>query len=326
MNESIDIFKHRLLIIKWAVIVVISIILLRLSYINIFLESKAIKSNNSFEYRNDILDRNGNVLALNVPIVSVSIHPNKIADKPKAIEAISKSLSLPKSEVAEMVNSAKSFVWVKRNITKKQELALKYYGIIGINFPLEQKRFYPYGSLFSHVVGLSDIDGNGVSGVEKYFNQELFKHPISLSLDLSLQQILYDGLSEALKQNQAKAVYGIIVNPKNFEVLAMVSLPDFNPNYRSQIKIANMFNYVSQGVIEPGSISKIFTIAMAIESGQSNIYDSIDVSKPIVKNGFVISDFSYMDRELILPEVLMYSSNIGSALLTQQVGVRANNN
>ncbi len=321
---SLEILKKRLKIVAVIVILFFTLIIAKLFYLVIrgfFIEENYLIKN-SLNYRQDILDRNGNVLALNIPITSVYINPRSIANenKQKTIDALLKVLKINKKIAYELVNSDKAFVWVKRNISKKQELELKYYGIIGLNFQIEQKRFYPYGKLFSHIVGITDIDGNGISGIENYFNNTLLKKNIVLSLDTSLQQILYDELLEAKNNNKAKAVYGMIVNPKNFEVLASVSLPDFNPNYRYSINMQDMFNYTSQGVFEPGSVAKIFSAAMFLDSKITNIYESIDVSKPIVKNRFVIVDYSYMDRSLILPEILMYSSNVGTSLLAQRLG------
>jgi cell division protein FtsI (penicillin-binding protein 3) len=316
--------NNKFILIKYGIFLLFVLATLRLSYL-VFIGMATNHTNfnvaKNYEQKHDILDRNGNVLALSVPSVSVYLNPKEIKDSEKAIKAISDSLGISEKIATKLVLSNSPFVWVKRNITKEEELNLKYYGVLGINFEKEQKRYYPYNNLFSHIVGITNIDGNGVSGVENSFNEELKRKNITLSLDLKIQSILREALLKAKENNQAKGAYGMVVDPKTFEVLAMVSLPDFNPNDRANINIADMFNYPTQGVFETGSIAKVFTVAMALNNGGQTLDKSYDVSKPIVKDNFVIVDYSYMNRSLLLPEILIHSSNIGTSLLMQEFGV-----
>ncbi len=277
--------------------------------------------NQGKQIRHDIVDRNGNVLALNIPSTSIFIRPKEIIDKEPAIIALVKSLKVNEEQIRKVMYSNASFAWVKRNVTEQESLKLRYYGILGIYFEKEQKRFYPYNNLFAHTVGMTNIDNKGISGIENSFNEEIYNENIKLSLDLNVQMILHETLVKAQKNNQAKAVYGIIIDPNTSEVLAMVSLPDFNPNDRKNINVNHMFNNVSQGLFEPGSIIKILTASTAIDTQSIAISDLFDVSKPIVKNNFLITDFSYMNKQLTTPEVLMYSSNIGSSMMAMKFGV-----
>lgn len=168
---------------------------------------------------------------------------------------------------------------------------------------------------------MTNLDGVGVSGIEHSLNNELTQHNVTLSLDLGIQRIVYEALLKARKLNKAKRAYAMVANPKTGEVLALVSLPDYNPNYRHDINIDNMFNYPTQGLFEPGSIAKVFSVAMALDDGNHQIYDTYDVSKPIVKNSYLIVDYDYMDKSLTIPEILMYSSNIGTSILMRELGI-----
>ncbi|MFL1781358.1 Cell division protein FtsI/penicillin-binding protein 2 [Candidatus Hepatincolaceae symbiont of Richtersius coronifer] len=296
----------------------------KMSYIYLQSFNKVLPNYNSgkAEYlKRDIVDREGNVIALNIPGVSVYLKPQVIKNKELAVEALVASLNLDEAFAKKAVYSKSPFVWAKRNINKEEEIKLKYYGILGIEFQKEQKRFYPYGRLFSHVVGVTDVDGNGISGIENSFNDKLMRQNVELSLDLRIQLILAEALKKAKDNNQAKAAYGMVIDTDTSEVLAMVSLPDFNPNLRSNIQMQDMFNYPTQGVFESGSVAKVFTMAIALNEGKHKITDKYDVSTPIVRDSFLIVDFDYMDRSLSLPEILMYSSNIGTSLIMQEVGV-----
>lgn len=280
--------------------------------------------NLSFGYKklvikHDIVDRNNNVLAITVPANSIYLRPSNIINKDLAVEAITNAFNLNKETAISMVNSRAPFVWVARNISTNALNRFLSFGVIGAYIEKGYMRFYPYGNYFSHIVGITNIDGKGVSGVEYSFNSYLEKDKLQLSLDVRVQIILRNALLKALEQNNAKRAFGIVVNPKTAEVLASVSLPDFNPNNRDNLSLGDMFNYVTQGVFEQGSTFKLFTIAMALDSNGFQVSDNIDVSKPLVKNGYVLVDDTYVDRSINLPEILMYSSDVGSSLIASQL-------
>ncbi|MGV3278533.1 peptidoglycan D,D-transpeptidase FtsI family protein [Rickettsiales bacterium LUAb2] len=270
--------------------------------------------------RHDITDRNGNVLAVTIPSTSVYLRPKDIVDKDLAVKALSVSFNLSEKAAKDLVDSKYPFVWVKRNVSDKELQSFLKFGVIGAYLENGYRRFYPYGNYFSHVVGVTNIDGKGISGIESSFDQELSKNSVQLSLDVRLQVILREALQDGLKNNQAKHAFGIIVNPNNGEVLAMSSLPDFNPNNRDTISMSNMFNYVTQGVFEQGSTFKFFTIASALDSNIISVDDTFDVSKPIVMHKYVLVDDKYLDREINVPEILIYSSDIASALIAMKMG------
>lgn len=269
--------------------------------------------------RHDILDRNGNVLALTVPANSLYIRPKELLDKDLAKRALKATFGMRDAEADKIVNSKAGFAWVARNIAKKDLDEFLTFGVVGAHIESGYRRFYPYGRYFSHIVGTTNIDGVGVSGVEYSFNSELLKHNVQLSLDVRIQSILRTALLNSLKRNEAKRAFGIVINPKNGEVLAMASVPDFDPNDRSSFSISDMFNYVTQGVYEQGSTFKCFTLAMALDKGIIKPSDMFDVSKPIVKYGHVFVDDTYLAQDISVPEILMYSSDIGSALVARDL-------
>ncbi|MCL2566571.1 MAG: penicillin-binding protein 2 [Alphaproteobacteria bacterium] len=316
--------KKRLHYVVYTIFFIFFILIAKLIYLSIIGYQKNLSHYSGSKTklpRHDILDRSGNVLAIEVPSTSVYIRPKDIKDKNQAIAALVSALAINEATANKMVNSTASFLWVKRNISEEEDRNLKYQGVLGIYFQKDTKRFYPYGSMFSHIVGMTDIDGKGVSGIENSFNDDLYEKNIQLSVDLKMQRILRETISEAMAKNQSKHGYGMIADPNSGEVLAMVSLEDFNPNDRVDININNMFNYPTQGLIEFGSIMKVFSVAMALENGTYRVEDLFDVSKPIVNGGFLITDFSYMDKVLNVPEVLMYSSNIGTSIMMKELGV-----
>jgi cell division protein FtsI (penicillin-binding protein 3) len=314
--------NNRFNIILYVFIALFTLISIRLFYLASlgYIKGSKVDNTQANKSRHDILDRNGNVLAINIPSVSVYLKPYEIKDKILAKNVIIKTLGLSEEQVDKMINSTAKYVFVKRNITEQEELNIKYYGVIGINFEKDYKRFYPYNNLFSHLVGITDVEQKGISGLELNFNETLQKQPVSTSLDLRIQTILYDALFDAMLKNEAKGAYGMIVNPNTGEVLASVSLPDFNPNDRQNINVDHMFNYTTQGLFEFGSIAKLFSVAFAIDSKITDFTETYDVAKPIVVNPFIIVDFEHIDRKITVPEILMYSSNIGTSLLMRKLG------
>ncbi len=323
-NTNKNILKNRLKYIIYGTFLCFIIILLKIGYLVVIGYDRDFSKSSNKEkqaLRQDIIDRNGNILAINIPSVSVYIRPQDIKDKNAAIVALREVLSISHDTASNFVNSSSSFLWVKRNISEKEELNLRYHGVIGIYFQKGTKRFYPYGSLFAHSVGITDIDGKGLSGAESYFNKTLYEKTIQLSLDLNMQNILYESLKIAKEKNMAKSAYGMIIDPNTSEVLALVSLPDFDPNDRSEFNLNNLYNYPTQALIEQGSIAKVFSVAMALDNGKHMIRDTYDVSKPIVNSSYVITDHDYIDGYINIPEILMYSSNIGSSILMSEIGI-----
>ena len=273
--------------------------------------------------RADIVDRNGIVLATNLVTASLYANPREVPNPRAAAAALSKVLpELKQDEVELKLASEKSFVWLKRNLTPKQQYAVNRLGIPGLSFQREERRVYPHGNLVAHVLGFTDIDNRGIAGVEKQFEARLAEEhaPLALSIDIRLQHILKEELSKSVEDFSAIGGAGVILDARTGEVLAMVSLPDFDPNEPGRASADTRFNRATLGVYEMGSVFKVFTTAMALDAGVTSLKGGYDASHPIKVARYTITDYHAKNRWLSVPEIFIYSSNIGSAKMALDVG------
>jgi cell division protein FtsI (penicillin-binding protein 3) len=285
--------------------------------------------------RPDIVDRNGEVLATDIKTASLFAEPRRIVDADEVIEKL--STVLPDIEVEQTYHKLKSgagFVWLKRQLTPKQQNEIIQLGLPGIGFRTEKRRFYPAGPTISHIVGLTNIDNQGISGLEKYIDDQGLADlqasglaiakdlkPVKLSVDLRVQHIVHDELTQAMERYHAIAAGAVVLNAKTGEVVAMVSVPDYDPNNPYNAHDKDRLNRMSAGTYEMGSTIKSFTTAMALDSGLANLESRFDASRPLRIGRFTIKDFHGKGRVLTLPEVFIYSSNIGSAKEADMVGI-----
>ncbi len=285
--------------------------------------------------RPDIVDRNGEVLATDIKTASLFAEPRRIVDADEVIEKL--STVLPDIEVEQTYHKLKSgagFVWLKRQLTPRQQAEIIQLGLPGIGFRTEKRRFYPPGSTISHIVGLTNIDNQGISGLEKYIDDQGLADlqasglavaadlkPVKLSIDLRVQHILHDELAQGMERYHAIAAGAVVLNAKTGEVVAMASLPDYDPNNPYNAHEKDRLNRMSAGTYEMGSTIKSFTTAMALDSGLANLESRFDASRPLRIGRFTIKDFHGKGRVLTLPEVFIYSSNIGSAKEADMVGI-----
>jgi cell division protein FtsI (penicillin-binding protein 3) len=284
--------------------------------------------------RPDLVDRNGQILATDIKMSSVYAEPRNILDPDEATELLSSVLpDLDAGSVRKKLASNAGFVWIKREITPEQQRQIHELGIPGIGFLSESRRFYPGGPTASHIVGLVNIDNEGISGFEKYVDDHGLADlhaagfattediaPVSLSIDIRVQHIVHDELAQAMERYHALAATGVILNAHTGEVLGMASLPDYDPNNPVDAHDPNRLNRMTAGSYELGSVFKSFTFAMAFDSGAVKMSDVIDASTPIKSGGFTIHDFHAKGRPLTVPEVFIYSSNIGAARMAMKVG------
>jgi cell division protein FtsI (penicillin-binding protein 3) len=284
--------------------------------------------------RPDLVDRNGEILATDIKMASLYAEPRNILDPDEATELITSVLpDLDATALRKKLSGDAGFVWIKREITPTQRKQIHDLGIPGVGFLSENRRFYPGGPTAAHIVGLVNVDNQGIAGLEKYVDDRWLSdlhqagfargedlEPVKLSVDLRVQHILRDELTAAVERYQAIAATGIVLNVKTGEVLAMVSLPDFDPNDPVDANKPDRLNRTSAGAFEVGSIFKSFTFAMALDSGLVTLDDRIDASRPIRIGRFTINDFHGKHRVLTVPEVFIYSSNIGSARMALKVG------
>ncbi len=312
----------------YILIIVFSISFLTVSYklVKVSLSDKASYKylDQAFNGRNEIIDRNGALLAVDLGIVSLYANPKIIFDAAYTAEKLCEIFpDLKKLELTQSLQANKNFTWIKRNITPKQQHQVNSLGIPGLEFEKGAKRIYTQGSLFSHVLGYVDTDGNGIAGIEKQFDKELHDRKfgkLQLSVDVRVQNIVHDELAKSIKEYNAEGGIGIVMDANNGELISLVSMPDFDPHYPGASSKESLFNQFSLGVYEMGSIMKGLTIAMALDSKTVNVNDVYYVKAPIKASRFVIHDYKPKYSYLSVPGVFMYSSNIGTAMISLEVG------
>jgi cell division protein FtsI (penicillin-binding protein 3) len=271
--------------------------------------------------REDIIDREGVLLSTNLKTISLFANPKKIIDpEAAALELSSYFDDLSYEKLLKNLSSKKSFVWIKRNLPPQEFQAVHEMGIPGVYSRNEEKRIYPHGNLVSHILGFVGSGGKGLSGIEKYFNESLSENKLQLSIDVRVQEILHTELSKNVDRFKAKGGAGIVMDVNTGEIMAVVSLPDFDPNNPRKVKPSTTFNMATYGVYEMGSIFKPFTIAGALDDGVIDVNDRFDATKPLRFAGHTIRDHHAKNKWLNTQEVLMYSSNIGMARIAKEYG------
>jgi cell division protein FtsI (penicillin-binding protein 3) len=276
--------------------------------------------------RADIVDRNGVVLATTLPSASLYANPRQIRDPEAVARRLAAALpDLSGTGLAAKLAADRSFVWLKRKLTPRQQHDINRLGIPGLYFQHESDRVYPHGALTAHVIGFADLDNRGLSGIEQAFEQRLRDTalPLRLSLDLRIQHVLTEELAAAMDTFRGIGAAGLVLDAENGEVIAMASLPSFDPARPGEADSDARFNRASLGVYEMGSVFKIFTTAMALDQGAVGLQDGYDVSQPIRVARYTIRDFKPKNRWLSVPEIFIYSSNIGSVHMALDSGTPA---
>ncbi len=290
--------------------------------------------------RPDILDRNGQVLATDIKSASLFAEPKRVIDIDETIEALATVLpELRRDEsVRRKLNNTKAgFVWLKREVNAEQRKKIFRLGLPGIGFMEENRRFYPGAAMAGHVLGTVNVDNQGISGIEKAIDREMglddlrklgfagerTLEPKKLALDIRVQHVVRDEMMEAMNRFHAVAAIGIVLDARSFEVLGMVSLPDFDPNHPEKALEKQNMNRATGGVFEMGSVFKTFNSAFTLDSGKVGLNDVYDAASPLVFGSQKISDFHAKGRALSVPEIFIYSSNIGSARMALKVGSEA---
>ncbi len=283
-------------------------------------------------HRPDIVDRNGRLLATDVKGATLYADPARVIDRDELIEQVSSVLpGIDTPKLLEKLRRGRRFVRIKRELTPKQQAEIYELGQPGLGFIEEYRRIYPAGATAGHVVGFVNVDNEGLSGIEKFIDDNpqltmsgqdnpLGEKAVKVSLDLGAQHVLREELQKSMAMYKAEAAAGVVVDVKSGEVVSLVSLPDYDPNKREQTLDKDRINRLSSGVYELGSVFKVFNTAIALEAGSSSLRSSYDASHPIHIGSFSISDFHGKNRRLTVPEIFIYSSNIGSAKMALDLG------
>jgi cell division protein FtsI (penicillin-binding protein 3) len=274
--------------------------------------------------RANITDRNGELLATNLVTYSLYADPTEVLDPAETAEKLHGVLTdLSVAETAEkLTDTNKRFLWLRRNLTPQQFDAINRLGLPGIDCQREERRVYPLGRVAAHVLGYTDTDANGVAGIEKKLDSVLKtdREPLALSLDLRLQHIMAEELRQRVEMFSALGAAGMVLDIHTGEILAFVSLPDFDPNRPENANPNAMFNRVSLGIYEMGSTLKVMNTAIALDAGTAKPTTLFDAINPIKVGRFTIEDYKGKNKMLSMTEVLQYSSNLGSARMAMAFG------
>jgi cell division protein FtsI (penicillin-binding protein 3) len=272
------------------------------------------------------VDRRGEILATDLRGASLFADAREIWDPADAARQLARVIpGLDADTVARRLSTGKAFVWIKRNISPAQQVAVRQLGLPSLHFREEPRRVYPNGRTASHVLGYVNVDNHGLAGLERGIEDTIIERRnkggvVELSLDLRVQHALEDELAAAMARFQAKAAAGIVMDVNNGEILGLSSMPDFDPNEPGSGQKDALFNRATLGVFEMGSTLKLFTMAAALDTGKASIASTYDVREPIAEGPFTIRDTHPQDRVLTMSEVLMHSSNIGTVMIARQAG------
>lgn len=284
--------------------------------------------------RPPILDRNGLEMAVDIRVPSLYAEPRRIIDVEEAVTKLRTVLpDIDEKWLRNRLSGDQGFVWIKRELTPAIEEQVMRLGIPGVDFITESKRFYPAMNEASHVLGSTNVDNQGIAGIERAMDTESISllqdlglargnalTPVDLSIDMRVQHVMHDQLVDAMTRYQAIAAAGVMMDIYTGEIIALASLPDFNPNDPASALVKDTFNRVTSGIFEPGSIFKTVTLAGALDEGTAKITDEFDARYGVRFGRFTIDDFHGKHRILSMPEVYKYSSNIGTIRIMQTMG------
>lgn len=290
--------------------------------------------------RADIVDRNGRLLATNLDTFSLYAHPRQMVDP--AHTAAQLAAIFPEMDADRLLadfTGERRFLWLRRQMSPEQMQAVHDIGSPGLLFGPREMRLYPNGSLAAHILGgarygregVSSAEVIGVAGVERQFDTFLRDPanegaPLQLSIDLSIQAATERVLAGGMALMNAKGATAVLMDIHSGEIIAMASLPDFDPNSRPQVAVTGdqsdspLFNRAVQGVYELGSVFKIFTVAQAMELGLVNADTIIDTTNPLTWGRFRIRDFRNYGPQNSVTNVIVKSSNVGTARIAMQIG------
>ncbi len=292
--------------------------------------------------RADIVDRNGRILATNLETHALYAQPPEMIDPVGSAQQLAAIFpELDQDRLIRDFTGDRKFLWVRRQISPEQMQAVHDIGDPGLLFGPREMRLYPSGALAAHILGgasygregVDSAEVIGVAGVEKYFDGYLRDPanegaPLALSIDVTAQAAMEQVLDGGMKLMNAKGAAAILMDVHTGEIIAMASLPDFDPNNRPPVSISGdpsdnpLFNRAVQGVYELGSVFKIFAVAQALNLGLVNADTMVDTAGPMIWGRFRINDFHNYGAQLSVTDVIVKSSNIGTAHIALMIGVQ----
>ena len=275
-------------------------------------------------YRADIIDIDGNYLAKTVKSIDIGIKTSDIIDKKKLL--LSLNIIFPNKDFKKIKKQidTKKFFWLEKKVSEENYEKLMKLGDKSIKPEEKVLRIYPQKNLFSHIIGQIDDDNNGISGLEKSFNESLrnSKKPIKLTVNRDIQFLVRKELIKYQEIFRSKGAAALLMDINNGNIISLVSLPDFNPNKRQNITDVNFINRVTKGVYELGSVFKSFTFASALNEKliePETLF--LNLPKSIQCDKFEIGEYSDdIPSNLTAEQILIRSGNVGSVKIAQKIG------
>ena len=274
--------------------------------------------------RADIVDRNGELLATTLVNFDLYARKKYVWNPDETAEKLADVFGhLEPADILDRLNRKGGQVLVQRGLTPQQKRDVFNLGLPGLVFEPAPRRFYPNGHLAAHIVGFSDVDMKGLAGAERAFNDYLSEPntpSLALSVDLRVQNAVMSELQFAIDKFKADTGAAIVLNIKTGEVLAMASLPNYDPNAPDTALPQNLYNHASMSTYELGSVFKPISMAMALEEGVTDLKEKFPVQKPLKIRDKFIRDDHPSKSPMAMPEILAESSNRGTALMAMRVG------
>jgi cell division protein FtsI (penicillin-binding protein 3) len=311
--------------------------------------SQSQKNEKLMAIRGNIYDRHNKILTNNIIHYSIGVHPSKVKDKVKFANLIANSTDRNFKYYLDKLSSKSDFIYLDRNLRLPKVKSILNEKITGLVIERESRRSYPHSNLASQIIGFTDVDDVGLIGIEKEYNKQLsgkhgwvvkqvngkgrsqyktsfpMKAPIDganiqLTIDLEYQSILEEELGRRIKEASAKSAMGILMNPQTGAILAMASLPSYDPNNPMSSPIENQKNKIITDQFEPGSTYKVVAATAAIATNTVSLYDEF-----FCEDGqFTIAGKTISDHEkfglLTFPQIIAHSSNVGTIKIAQKLG------
>ena len=326
-KSNLNISFNRIAFIFFIFLMICSIYSIKVFYLGFLHSKQKIKNIDQVKtnFRADIIDHDGNLMAKTVNTLTVGINPNLIINEKKLL--INLQLIFPDKDFNEVKKKIKKkkYFRLEKQLSQKQIEKLRFLGDKSIKFEEQITRIYPQQNLFSHILGQIDDGNNGVSGIEKFFDYELRKkaEPLKLTIDTDIQFLIREELLKAKKIFKNIGSAAILMNVNNGHIFSLISLPDFDLNKREDIQDLNYTNKVTKGVYELGSVFKTFTLAAAFDEGIIEPDTEFkNLEKKLICAGHSIEEYDKkMPSKLTAEQILVRSSNIGSIKIAQKLGI-----
>ena len=306
----------------------IKIIYLSLSPENVFHNNNI--RENFVKKRRNIVDRNDSVLTTNIILYDVGVRPKLLQEKEKKNLLIKLGVLFPELDLNKIKRklNKEDFFSIEKRLTPNEKDQFWLMGNKAFVFDPKPSRIYPQKSLFSHILGQTDDANEGISGIEKFYDEELNNEekinlPLRLTLDSNLQHLIREELVNAQSDFHNIGSAAVLMDVENGEILSLISLPDYDLNQRISIESDIYTNKITLGVYELGSVFKTFTIAAGLENkiiNPNTIFKNLESSLTCDK--YTIREHDELPKNLSAEQILIRSSNIGAVRIAQKVGVK----